>query len=283
MPQAKRPSPQKMKGLSTTTPDPYSNQFNLMPLGNLFQSYDLLIKKTNQRFRQLEKEGLENFSPVYSSLKSKGITTNRGNVGFPRAFSKKDIDAGKVSRSDFIKEYKRIYQAYQAKSSSVTTVRELQEIQLAQFGIDYDEMMENKELYKEELTHFWDLFHEIRNIAKYEFGLKSDDAVEVVQKFYKSNGDVKSPQRIAGNLKKQIAAVKEESRNDPYRTYDYYKYKDFVGKYNDEELFEREEIVRNRQRLKSATNKLAYMLAKENYGTKPVEPSFSEDDRRFLG
>lgn len=273
----------KTTGMAKTSPDPYTNQFNLMPMSNLFKAYDLLIKKTNQRFRQLEKEGLENFSPVYSSLKSKGITTRQGNVGFPRAFSKKDVETGKVSRSDFLKEYKRIYQAYQAKSSSVTKVRDLQELQLAQLGIDYDEMQANPELYKEELNRYWELYHELEDRGLFlEFGLKSEEAQEVVQKFYKSHGDTKSPKRIASNVQKQVNDVKEQSRNDPYKTLDYYKYKNFVGKYSDEDLFEREEIVKNRQRLKSASNQMAYLLAQKNYGSKPAQASFAGNERRLL-
>lgn len=278
MPRAKRPVPQKLKGLSTTTPDPYSNQFNLMPLGNLFQSYDLLIKKTNQRFRQLEKEGLENFSPVYSSLKSKGITTNRGNIGFPRAFSKKDIDAGKVSRSDFIKEYKRIYQAYQAKSSSVTKVRELQELQLAQLGIDYDEMMKNKEYYKDELNKFWDLYHELEKEGVFiEYGLKSDVAQEVVQKFQKYHGSVKAPKVIAKNVKNQLDFVKEYSKQIQ-KSQDYTRQKFFIEKYENDKEFERDEIIRNRQKLKNATDQFLYLLNKKAYGRKAVESSFENDN-----
>lgn len=288
MPQAKRPSPQKMKGLPKSTPDPYSNQFNLLPLSLLYKSYDLLRKKTNEQLRNLERQGLENFSPLYNALKSKGLRTEKrgkigGNVGFAPAFSEGDIKKGKVSRSDFIKEYKRIWQAHEAKSYSVTKVRELQELQLAQLGIDYDEMQANPELYKDELNRYWELYHELEDRGLFlEFGLKSEEAQEVVQKFYKSHGDTKSPKRIASNVQKQVNDVKEQSRNDPYKTLDYYKYKNFVGKYSDEDLFEREEIIKNRQRLRSASNQMAYLLAQKNYGLKPMQPSFAGNERRLL-
>lgn len=262
------------KGLmGNNLPNPYDKNFLNLSSEKLFQSYKMGLKRVNQRMRELEKQGLENFSPVYTSLRSKGITTKRGNVGFSQTISQKTFKS--TPKSTFLKEYKKIYKAYTAESSSVQKTREIQEEQLSRLGIDVDEMLKHKELYKEELNQYWALYTELDNRGVFaDFGLASTEAQGAVKKYLAENPSPKSKGSVKGmatNIKKLWNEVNSNAAKDPMHTVDNARYNEFVGKYKD-----------NHEKLESSYRRMAYILAQKNYGTKPAEPAFSDKERRFL-
>ena len=260
-------------------PNPYNPKFAKLDKNYILKAYETGIKRVNQRLKELEKQGLESFSHVYNKLKSQEVKTGRGRVGFPQVISEKNID--KTSKSDLLKEYKKVYQTSERESTSVKKVREMQEEQLSRIGIDIDEMEKHPELYKEELTTYWNLFHELASRGVFEdFGLHSqeEESKVIVKQFLLDNTAPKSKASIKGmvtNIKKLWMETNQKAAQDPMHTVDQARFREFVGKYED-----------NSARLTASYRKMMFLLAKHQYGKGPAEPMPTDENgnrkRMFL-
>lgn len=254
-------------------PSPYDVKFADINKEKLFQSYKIGLKRVNQRMRELEKQGLSQFSYVYTQLLTRGIRTKRGNVGFPQTITDKNIDS--TSKSDLLKEYKRVYSSYTAGSSSVEKTREIQEEQLSHLGFDIDEMMKDPSAYKDELNAYWHIYNELENRGILEdFGLSSTEGQEAVKKFLLTNPPPKTKSSIKGmvtNIQNLWNNINAKGGN-----VDLNRYNELIGRYDE-----------NHERLQSAYRRMAYQLAIKAYATKPAEAAFieenqDEDDRGYL-
>ena len=227
--------------------NPYDKSFNLLTVDERYRNYELLLKATNQRLRTLEKKNIHNISNVYVSLREQGIKTKTGNVGFTKIFNEKNYNG--ISKSTFTKEYKRIWNAYTSQTITEKGVKESQAEVLAQFGIDVDEISD-KDVKK--MTEFWDLYKRLERLGVFaDFGLKSDEAQDVVQKYTEKYGSPKGYKQVATGVRKHMDKAKNAI---PGELPDMTKYNYF----------------QNIKRLNSASAHLSVMLSQKNWGTKPV-------------
>lgn len=227
--------------------NPYDENFNLLTADERYRNYELLLKATNQRLRTLEKKNVHNISNVYVSLREQDIKTKSGNVGFTKIFNEKNYKG--ISKSTFTKEYKRIWNAYTSQTITENGVKEAQAEVLAQFGIDVDEISDKD---VENMTDFWNLYTRLERLGVFaEFGLKSDEAQDVVHKYVKKYGAPKGYKQVAKSVRNHMDEAKKVVSGE---LPDVTKYKYFD----------------NLKRLKSASARLSVMLAQKNWGTKPV-------------
>lgn len=250
------PSPESIVSFNAKNPvDPSSMVWHHMSRENQMKMYLNLVKKTNQRLRELENRGMTD-SPIYKSLESKGYVTNSGNVGFSTAGSKK------WSSSTLKKEYSKVYNAYKAPSSSASKkeYRERMTEMLSHIGVDYDEMMENPEMYKQELNEFWSLYNEAKRAGLWkQWGLGSYEAQEIVKEF---QSDARTMPKIGrGAYQVALSARKktEELNNESVgMNQDAYKQRVLVIDYN-------------AKKMRSARDLLLNKLGENAWGTTPIE------------
>lgn len=227
--------------------NPYDKSFNLLTADERYRNYELLLKATNQRLRTLEKKNVQNISNVYVSLREQGIKTKSGNVGFTKIFNEKNYKG--ISKSTFTKEYKRIWNAYTSQTITEKGVKEAQATVLSEFGIDVDEISDKD---VENMTDFWNLYKRLERLGVFaDFGLKSDEAQDVVHKYVEKYGAPKGYKQVAKGVRKQMDEAKRVVLGE---LPDVTKYKYFD----------------NLKRLKSASARLSTLLAQKNWGTKPV-------------
>lgn len=247
--------------------NPYDIKSGLSKLDNsaLYKELSSLVKATNQKLRELEKKGYTSTSPVYNKLKSSNRVTSTGNVGYSLKGLKK------LKKTDLLKEYKKVYKTYSAKSitSSDKYHENKKAEQLAYIGVDYYEMSAAPIEFKKQLNIFWELYTELEKQGVFEeFGLGSYQAIDTLKEYTRTNklpaskGAAKS---IARNVKKNIDITNAESIHHSNMRKDEY----FKAKYVDDS-----------NKIDSIYKQLLKYLAEKAYGTKPVEGSFTKEDRK---
>ena len=183
--------------------DPSTLEYGNLTTAQKQAMYLATVKKTNQRMRELENQGMTN-SPIYVSLKSKGYTTRSGNVGFSTEGYKK------WSASTLKKEYSKVYHALTAPSSSSAKKQYVEKMSemLSHIGVDYDEMMENPKLYKQQLNEFWSLYNEAKEVGLFsKFNLGSYEAQEIIKEFMSERPNM--PKAGRGAHQVALSAVKK--------------------------------------------------------------------------
>ena len=265
------PNPKNLINLRDSV-DPSSMVWHHMSRENQLKMYNSLVKKTNQRLRELEKQGMTD-SAIYTSLKSKGYRTKTGNVGFSTEGSTK------WSSATLKREYSKVFNAYKAptSSSSKQAYRERMEEQLAHIGIDYDELMKNPDENIELLREFWSLVNEGDRVGLWDkFGLGSYEAQEVVKEFMKDRDSMpkagRGAHQVALGALKKVEKIENDAAQQPNRTLDAVKQEKLVTNYDSDKM-------------KSARDSLLNKLAVHKYGTKPIEKSFenlSDEEKEYL-
>lgn len=261
---------QKGRPKGGALPNPFTGQFQKLSLKEQMQAYRDIRTRVNQQFRQQEKKGIADFLQSYVNAKESGERTSTGNVGFASKFRLSMLKATKknpvpMTESEFkkqlAKEYKRIY-SIQTGKSLYAKKSEIADM-LAQKGIDIDELTEEDA--KEELKDYWNMYDELKKAGVFEaFGLKSDEAQDIVNQYRATNpfnmygaNYQQMARDIADVMKEAQAIVNPEELPDAI-IHDYFFGEDALSK------------------LSGETKRLAQMLAKQNYGTRPVKPSFED-------
>lgn len=250
--------------------DPSSVVWHHMTRENQMKMYKSAVKRTNQRMRELEKQGMTD-SAIYTSLKTKGYTTKEGNVGFSTAGSKE------WSQSTLKKEYEKVYRAYNAPTSSASkkAYEERTREMLSHIGVDYDEMMKDPERYKKELNEFWSLYNEAKAIGLWsKFGLGSYEAQEIVKEFMQSRDTMpkqgRGARQVAMSALKKVERLEKESSENPNMLKDAYLQQKLVTQYN-------------KDKLKSARDALLNKIALHEWGYVPIENvSTGEEEKDYL-
>lgn len=258
----------KQKGLT----NPYNKNFAKMDVSELKKIYETAVKRVNQALAEKRKQG-QTQDPIYRAIESKGYRTKstkkypQGQVGFTRMKLKN------ASKSDIIKEYKKIYNAYTSESISSSKERfegRMRE-QLAHIGVDYDEMMEHPDDYKTELNDFWDLYNEAEKAGLFEeFNLSSYEGQEVIKEYMQENrlprGE-RGAKQVITRAKRRLQKINADASQDPMTIKDVYMRKELVDDYN-------------RKKMKGMSDALLNKLAIKTWGTAPVEESFGEEEKR---
>lgn len=256
-------------------PNPFNNEFQSLTLDQQLEAYRLLRGRVNQQFRQLEKQGIAEFSQAYISARDAGELMKTGNIGYASKFRQSMLKATKKNpvpmteselKKELTKEYSKIYRIQSGKSL-YTKKAEVADM-LAQKGIDIDNFEELSEA-KEELVDYWNLYDELKKAGVFEvFDLKSDEAQDIVNQYRATNPANSKYKEMAKDIKQAMEEAK--SINNPDELPDATVYDYFFNTENVSEYIEEPSI----SKLDAETRRLAKMLAKQNYGTRPVKPSF---------
>lgn len=261
-----------------------SSEFSKLSTEEMMVAYDKARKRVNTQFNKLVREGIAEYSEAYVGTRDaqEFVGKNR-NVGFSKKFResmykgtkrKIPVMSEKKYRSLLTEEYKKIYLLQQESSSLYVTAKDIQgkrtsyeidhdmESKLARLGINPEDlwMEENIDAYKE----YWDYYTELRKAGLVgegsAFGLSSDEAQDIVMNYYLQNKNrYIDIDRIISEIKSDVEKVKAMGGDDIQDEIMYSHY------------FENETDF---DKLSFEAQKLAKMLAKEHYGTKPETPSF---------
>ena len=270
---------QKGRPKGGALPNPFTGEFQKLSLTEQMQAYRDIRTRVNQQFRQQEKRGIAEFLQSYVNVKESGEVTAKGNVGFASKFRLSMLKTTKknpvpMTESEFkkqlAKEYKRIY-SIQTGKSLYAKKSEIADM-LAQKGIDIDELSEEDA--KEELKDYWNLYDELKKAGVFEaFDLKSDEAQDIVSQ-YRATNPFNTYYANYPQMAKDIAKSMEEAKsiNNPddlpdATIYDYFFDTKNISKYIEDPII---------SKIDAETRRLAQILAKQNYGTRPVKPSFKD-------
>lgn len=244
--------------------DPSTIAYKNMTTQNKRAMYLNLVKKTNQRLRELEKQGMTD-SPIYRSLEAKGYTTKSGNVGFSTAGYKD------WSESTLKKEYSKVYSAYKAPSSSASRKEYKKRMteMLSHIGVDYDEMMKEPDKYKKELNEYWSLYNEAKRVGLWrQWGLGSYEAQEIVKEFQAETRNMpkegKGAYQVALSAKKKTERLNRDSIG---MNQDAYKQRVLVTDYNE-------------KKMRSARDLLLNKLAEHAWGATPIETVTTGEEKK---
>ena len=268
------PSPENINfGSVKNAIDPRSIAWNHMGQGNQLKMFRALVKATNERMKQLRRNGMTD-APVYRDLISKGkIVEPSGAAGF----STKGASKWTVSKLKSMTE--EVWNAYKDATSSSNRktynknkrIREQKQEEnrrnlAASIGYDYDKLMENQEENKELLTQFWNLLEEAEELGLWElYGLNSFDAKGILIEYIKDSKR-RLPLSMSGvhsvalrALNKSIDLISGSAKASTQRGFD-------------ESL--REGLLTDSDRLQGNVDSLLRKIGEHIYGTKPVEKSF---------
>lgn len=263
---ASLPRPVADPKFSAKTPiNPNSLVWDSLTTAQKQKMYIAAQKAANQRFRELEKRGMAEDSPIYISYKSKGYTLKSGNVGLSSA-GYKDWNASKLKY-----EYMKAYNVLMAPTSSASKEKyqERMEEMLAHIGVDFDELMKAPKENREKLNEYWSLYNEAKRLGLWDkFGLGSYEAQEIVKEVMLNTPKLpKAGKGASLAVKVALNKVQEYEANSIGLNQDAYKQKRMVLDYNSKTM-------------KSASDALLYQIGLHVWGSVPIENITTGEEKK---
>lgn len=261
----------------------------------MIRAYEKARKRVNTQFNKLVILGIADYSEAYVGTREAGEFVGKDNkVGFAKKFNEVQykgkiykngrevlpIMTEKQFRRRLTAEYKEIYTLLD-KDRTKTLYITAKDIQERRTQYEIDNAMESKlerlgikpedlqyEENLKEYKDYWALYDALKKQNLIgpgtAFGLSSDDVQDLVMQYYLDNRD-----RYI-----DFDRIAEEIKTD---------YDNTIGKYVED--YDKDALMyshyfenkRDFNKLSYEAQKLAKLLARENYGTKPVYESFKQE------